>query len=375
MKPIVTKSTSRSSAFCDPIVLREGDQVRLVFLPTLVDNLEYPKASVDGQFVYERRKAQGGQWHPVDTIPLSGLKAGEGYKLTLHALELRKLLEGLVPLYRLYEQNGIPSGQKTFLQVDRTVAKFVSEGHKDLAKILETNAEDAPAMLLKLVRWLATSSERRDAAQKLVSMAPEEIPTFTALIGLAAVKDALEYWKENQENSSEEFWQNTLEQRAYVLSQVFAYPVVVIGTKAYVGGKLLSNKGGKEVDILASTESTDAAILIEIKTPQTKLLGSVYRGGVFPWSRDLSGAISQALRYRQSFVRQFDSLVANSSPRLTLGEPRCIVIAGRSSELLSQDMKESFELQREHTHGVTILTFDELFLKLQWLIALLEQPL
>ena len=189
------------------------------------------------------------------------------------------------------------------------------------------------------------------------------------------MKDALEYWKKNQENSSEEFWQTALKDRTYVLSQVFAYPVVVIGSKAYVGGKLLSNKGGKEVDFLASTESTDAAILIEIKTPQTRLLGPVYRDGVFPWSRDLSGAVAQALRYRQSFMRQFDSIGANSSPRLTLGEPRCIVIAGRSSELANQDMKESFELQRERTHGVTILTFDELFLRLQRLVALLEQPL
>jgi hypothetical protein len=37
-------------------------------------------------------------------------------------------------------------------------------------------------------------------------------------------------------------------------------------------------------------------------------------------------------------------------------------------------MKESFELQRERMHGVTVLTFDELFLRLQRLVSLLEQP-
>jgi hypothetical protein len=374
MKTFEIRSTSRSSAGCNPIILREGDQVRLVFLPTLVDNPENPKASVDGQFVYQRKRAKSGPWHPVATIPLSTLKAGEGFKLSLHAQELRTFLEGLVPLYRLYEQKGIPSGQKTFVQINKSLANFVSLGQKDLQAILDTNSEDAAAMLLKLVKWLATSSERREAAGKLVSMAPDEMPTLTALIGLATVKGALEYWKKNQANDSEEFWHTSLEERAYVLSQVFAYPVVVIGSKAYVGGKQLSNKGGKEVDFLVSTESTDAVILVEIKTPQTKLLGPAYRDGVFPVSRDLSGAVAQVLKYRQNLMRQFDNITAESPRRLTLGEPRCIVIAGSSTEFADQNMKESFELQRERMHGVTVLTFDELFLRLQRLVTLLEQP-
>src|SRR5882757_750725 len=105
MKTIDTQSTSRSSAGCNPIVLREGEQVRLVFLPTLVDNPTNPKASVDGCFVYQR-KARSGRWYPVPTMPLSSIKAGEEFKLTIHAQELRTLLEGLVPLYKLYEQQG-----------------------------------------------------------------------------------------------------------------------------------------------------------------------------------------------------------------------------------------------------------------------------
>ncbi len=374
MKTYETRSTSRSSAGCNPIILRESDQVRLVFLPTLVDNPENPKASVDGQFVYQRKKSRSGPWLPVTTIPLSSLKAEEGYKLALHAQELRSLLEGLVPLYRLYEQKGIPTGQKTFVQVDKNLAGFVALGQQDLKIICDKNSEDAAAMLLKLVKWLATSSERRETAEKLVSMAPEQIPTLNALIGLAALKSALEYWKKNQENPSEPFWQAFLEERAYVLSHMFAYPVVVIRSKAYVGGKQLSNLGGRELDFLASTESTDAVILIEIKTPQTKLLGPTYRDGVFPLSRDLSGAIAQVLRYRQSLMRQFDSVTAEHPRRLTLGEPRCIVIAGHSTELTDQNMKENFELQRERTHGVTVLTFDELFLRLERLISLLEKP-
>ena len=78
------------------------------------------------------------------------------------------------------------------------------------------------------------------------------------------------------------------------------------------------------VDFLAAAESTDAVVLIEIKTPQTKLLGPEYRSGVFPLSVSLSGAIAQALRYRQSLMREFNSIMAERSKPLTLGEPRCL---------------------------------------------------
>jgi hypothetical protein len=96
-KQFETRSTSRSTA----AVLREGAQVRLVFVPALVENLANPKASVDGQFVYQR-KARSGRWIPVPAVSLATLKEGDAFKLTLHAQELLTLLEGLVPLYQFY---------------------------------------------------------------------------------------------------------------------------------------------------------------------------------------------------------------------------------------------------------------------------------
>src|ERR1017187_1952428 len=127
-----TTSTSGRTAVCNPIILREGEQVRLVFVPTLVDNTNNPKACVNGCFVYQR-KAQSGRWIPIPAIPLTTLKAGDEFKLTLHANELRVLVEGLVPLYKFYDQTGIPRGQKTFVEVDRRFADFVSLRGKDFA--------------------------------------------------------------------------------------------------------------------------------------------------------------------------------------------------------------------------------------------------
>lgn len=345
--------------------------MRLAFVPAIVDNPGDPNSCVDGHFVYQR-KAPSGRWIPIPTDSLSTLREGDEFKLTLHARELSNLLEGLVPLYRLHRVQGVPKGSKTFVEVDRTMAQLITKGGDDLTSFLKSHSEDATKALLSLVSWLATSPERREAAERLASMAPEQMPELTALLGLAAVKSALDHWRKNINEASEEFWQSTLSERAYVLSQLFAYPVVVIGTKAYVGGKLVDRTGGKETDFLLAAESTDAVILVEIKTPQTKLLGREYRGGVFPLSGELSSAIAQVLRYRQIFTRSFDSLEAENPRRMTLGEPRCIVLAGLSTELGTQAMRENFELQRERVRGVTVLTFDELFLRIERLVSLLE---
>ncbi len=372
MKQIETRSTSLRTAECSPIPLRELDNVRLVFIPTLVDNPAHTEACVRGHFVYQKKRMKDA-WAPIASIPLSSLKSGEGFKLELHSQELLTLLKALGPLYRLYRQQGIPRGRNTFVRLEAGLARFFALGEADMTAFLESHKEDATRTLLKLMRWLATSPQAGELASRLATMAPGQLPDLTALLGVAAVKDALSYWEQHQANGSEEFWQRALTARAYVLSQVFAYPVVVIGSKAYVGGKDISNQGGNIVDFLVSVESTDAVALIEIKTPQTRLLGPQYRDGIFPLSSEISGAIAQVLKYRQSLMAEFHRLTAGCPKELTLGEPRCLIVAGHADrELTSTVKRENFELQRERLQGISVVTYDELFLRLQNVAALFQ---
>jgi hypothetical protein len=157
---------------------------------------------------------------------------------------------------------------------------------------------------------------------------------------------------------------------ASVLSHVLAYPIVIIGEKAYVGGTRLDNKGGKEADFLAKAAVTNGVVIIEIKTPTTDLLGAKYRG-VFPLSVEVNGAVSQVLNYRQRFSRDFASLALEGRTPLTLGEPRCIIIAGNAfAQLDAQPKRECFELLRERMNGVTVITFDELFARVEQSVGL-----
>jgi hypothetical protein len=91
------------------------------------------------------------------------------------------------------------------------------------------------------------------------------------------VVDILRTWDSNKTNSDEGFWQITFRENVYAISQVFAVPLVFIRDTAYVGGMNIDRQNAKLVDYLFSQESSQEAMLVEIKTPATKLhpLGAV----------------------------------------------------------------------------------------------------
>ena len=149
---------------------------------------------------------------------------------------------------------------------------------------------------------------------------------------------------------------------------LFAYPIVVIRGKAYVGGKEYDNTHGNLVDFLARVPTSRNAVLIEIKTPQTPLLGVEYRQDVFPPSTDLIGAVSQVIHYRESLLA--DTRVRNTAD-LSVSEPRCLIIAGSAAtELVDDFRKRSFERFRERLLGVQVVTFDEVFRRIEDVNAL-----
>ena len=104
------------------------------------------------------------------------------------------------------------------------------------------------------------------------------------------VVDILRTWDNNKTNADEGFWQITFRENVYAISQVFAVPLVFIQEAAYVGGMNVDRQNAKLVDYLFSQESSQEAVLVEIKTPATKLLGPTHRGTYHP-SAELLGAV------------------------------------------------------------------------------------
>ena len=54
---------------------------------------------------------------------------------------------------------------------------------------------------------------------------------------------------------------------------------------SFVGGKIVKNVDGKIVDYLYRNDLTKNVALIEIKTPETKLLENEYRANIYSLSK------------------------------------------------------------------------------------------
>jgi hypothetical protein len=366
----IIESTSASSATCSDVVLRTTATSRLVFRPELVNNPHDIAASVRGTFIYQRKTPKE-TWEDGPTDSLAKLKSGEGYQLEIKSAELLTLMGEVDALYKLHAKGGVPMGITELVAVDSTVAKLAGLPRAELQAYLSAHEAVGAQLLATLLDWVGEVHEPAALVPRLLSLGPAALRNLNVAVGLRRLKDALETWADNEGNPEEEFWQETLTEHSFVLEQVFAWPMVVVKGKAYVGGKSVFNTGGNLADFLVKNYFTSNAALLEIKTPAAALLNSKpYRDSVFNPSWDLMGAVQQVQNYRASLLHEFQAIKV---PGLEAFDPRCVVIIGATSQLaFDEDMSRSFELYRASVSGVTIITFDELFEKTERLVHVLE---
>ena len=369
MQPMQIRSTSRRTAECSDIPLRDGPLVRLIFRPQLVDNPNDPDACLKGRFVYQR-KGKNEEWLDVDSPSLTSLKRGEHFELEIKSGEMLPLLRQLGALYRYHRAQGIPTGRVELVRIGANLAKLLELSEHELHDFLSGNSADALHTLRRVLGWIAKSPI---AAERLTEL-DDDLSDVNALLGLANLRVVHRIWEDNADNEAEEFWQGVFSRHAFILSQIFAYPIAIICEKAYVGGKLVDNLHGNVLDFLGRVPASGSAVLIEIKTPKTALLGGEYREGVFPPSSQLSGAIAQVLHYREALLSNLSHLTKGRPGLLSTSEPRCVVIAGNAEQQLTDENRRgSFERARERLFGVTVITYDELFGRVAGLITLLER--
>jgi hypothetical protein len=171
-------------------------------------------------------------------------------------------------------------------------------------------------------------------------------------------------------SASEARWQSFLKDNPFVLTMAFQFPVFMIDDVPYLGGKAYHGAGGKFGDFLMAVASTGNLALVEIKSPGTELLGAEYRQGVWPASKDLSGAVAQVIAQRETFAESFP-IVGKELDRegYRAYMLACVVIIGSTPE--KEGEKRAFERFRNSLHGVAVVTFDELIQRLRSIHQLL----
>lgn len=374
MEKITVKSTSSSSAECSDIILRVTGTTRLIFRPMLVENPTDADAGIKGTFLFQR-KTPSSEWVDFETISLTTLKSGEGYKLKIKSAELLNLFEELGRLYKLHDEAGIFRGETTYIQATSLLTQISNLSESEISELLHANKAIGSSLFTKLLSWVIKLEEPSPLVDRLVELGPDVLRNLKVAVSLQNLKNSLKVWEDNAECSDEEFWQTSLKEHSFVLEQVFSWPISIVKGKAYVGGKSVFNADGNIIDFLVKNKMTRNAALIEIKTPVTSLLGSEYRSGVFNLSRELSGSVMQILNYKNSLQEEYLSLTRGQGDLFDSFDPQCAVIIGNSGKQLDcREKLRSFELFRHQLPGIVIITYDELFEKTAQLIKLLEAP-
>jgi hypothetical protein len=185
----------------------------------------------------------------------------------------------------------------------------------------------------------------------------------------------------------EALWQNFFEANQWI----FGYGLQLVACESLEGKKLevtvagndIFGGVGKRIDALLKTKGKISKYLFcEIKTHESGLLIEPYdRPGVFVPGKELRGAVAQVqktihkvtLDLRASIHRPEDKNGDPTGEEVLFVKPRGIVVIGKLSDFISelginQEKLASFELYRQQVTGIEIITYDELYERVKYII-------
>jgi hypothetical protein len=190
-------------------------------------------------------------------------------------------------------------------------------------------------------------------------------------------KRLVEFRKALIEKKGEPWWQNFFTQNKWIFGYGLNYVILRLEQpQAHVGGTALNGTGAKIPDYLAATSgNVRFTVLVEIKTPETRLLSGTtpIRSGAWSLGRDLTDALAQI----QASVEEWTvhgstypkTAVSLAEQNIHTVKPRGIIVVGCLNEL--KDVSEklaTFELFRQSIHGIEIITFDELYERARFIV-------
>lgn len=224
------------------------------------------------------------------------------------------------------------------------------------------NAETAK----EAVKALTTKKEYFEVLNEI---GLEVLNANVSLRNLYGLKRELE---ENLYQGERDYWHNKLRKYPWVLSQLFVAPYVLLGDELYVGGMRYSGKGAVKPDFHMINENTKNIALIEIKSPATSLIEKYRNEGEFRASTDLSGALSQVLKQRDTLYKEYRNVQLDDEekPVFKANNIRCILIIGITPQKAKE--KDAFDNFRNELKSIDIITFDELINKISHQIEIIE---
>jgi len=214
----------------------------------------------------------------------------------------------------------------------------------------------------------------------------KQLEVFNNLMNLDGEIDV--YKRENNITSTgeESAWQHFFESNKWIfgygLNFVFNSPLDGKKLELSVRGNDISGSGKRTDALLKTSGIVSSLCLVEIKTPNTKLLETdAYRADCWQSSKELSGGIAQSQKTTQKTVENLNTeFRPNDSDGNPTGEvlytykPKSFLIIGNLSEFttdtgVNREKFGSFELLRRNMSSPEIITFDELFERAKFIVS------
>lgn len=254
--------------------------------------------------------------------------------------------------------------------------KFVDLSNEQNFQIEDISQEAGPKAIIDasdrgiVERMRKMNQSRRGAVLDALrdSLTPEEV---NVLLGR---RQGMEEFEEHLHTGdwAEAEWQGFFEREEWVFGYGLHYRVMrPFGREMVVGrGGGTDGRNKPIVDFLATF--TDYTVLVEIKRPDTRIFKSSKggRSGTWEFSSDFTSAVSQIIQQKADWLsfaengnhwnKEGQKLAArtrNAKSILVIGSSKEFSEEGRDAQI----MRDTFELFRQETRTIDILTFDELF--------------
>jgi len=245
-------------------------------------------------------------------------------------------------------------------------------GRNEIRQLIQNYAADPDFRDPEAQKALVTELGR--SARTFAQQAPEATEQLISELELTRLELAIQEFEElMSKNHNENKWQKFFEDDPFLLSFAFGYPVVCVNGQSYVGGRRIDGKGEKIGDFLCKNSVNNNAALIEIKKPQSPVVKK-YRDSVYGPHDELSGGVTQVLDQRYHFTRKFPLHQSDNDwhgeNEVADYEIDCVLIVGTMPT--DKDQRRSFQLYRKNSHGVRIVTFDEVLEMLKNLLEYLQ---
>lgn len=342
-------------------VIEENPTTRIVLQSTTFPpNNGIDDFNITGYLCHARRSRtkSGEEWQPVKNFNLRNMKVGDYVRIQLGPHNLKALFLALADKYSALgglESILAEAGIKT---IDPEVATVLEGRERDTLQALMERDDDFWDNVADL-----------DTRNALETKAPQ--------LEHQRRKDALSVFKEHMDAKdwSEGEWEAFLKTNEWIFGLGLSYQYMsTIQNQAHLGGTAITGRGTDRVDYLMATSGDSRfTVLVDIKKPNARFLHSAeYRSNIFHISREVAGGVAQLQSYCHTWTIEGSQHGGNTPEKLGAYtyEPKGMLIVGHLAELGDDDAKrKSFELFRRHTNNPQILTFDEVFSRVEYMVT------